>query len=51
MTGVQTCALPILKVQEAVLRNHEKYAGCTVHYVDEGIDTGIFSAVDRKSVV
>lgn len=29
-----------VKVQEAVLRNHEKYAGCTVHYVDEGIDTG-----------
>ena len=26
-----------VKVQEAVLRNHEKYAGCTVHYVDEGI--------------
>ena len=25
-----------VKVQEAVLRNHEKYAGCTVHYVDEG---------------
>lgn len=29
-----------VKVQEAVLRNHEKYAGCTVHYVDEGIDRG-----------
>ena len=29
-----------VKVQEAVLRNHEKYAGCTVHYVDSEIDTG-----------
>ncbi|MCS3231187.1 hypothetical protein NXW89_17290 [Bacteroides thetaiotaomicron] len=25
-----------VKVQEAILRNHEKYAGCTVHYVDSG---------------
>ena len=22
------------------MRNHEKYAGCTVHYVDSEIDTG-----------
>ena len=29
-----------VKVQEAILRNHEKYAGCTVHYVDSEIDTG-----------
>ena len=29
-----------VKVQEAVLRNREKYAGCTVHYVNVGIDTG-----------
>ena len=45
-----------VKVQEAVLRNHEKYAGCTVHYVDEGIDTGeiiiqkrIFVAEDESA--
>lgn len=29
-----------VKVQEAVLRNREKYAGCTVHYVNAEIDTG-----------
>ena len=29
-----------VKVQEAILRNNEKYAGCTVHYVDSEIDTG-----------
>lgn len=29
-----------VKVQEAVLKNREKYAGCTVHYVNAGIDTG-----------
>ena len=45
-----------VKVQEAVLRNHEKYAGCTVLYVDEGIDTGeiiiqkrIFVAEDESA--
>lgn len=27
-------------VQEAVMAAKEKYAGCTVHYVDEGIDGG-----------
>lgn len=29
-----------VKVQEAVMSNHEEFAGCTVHYVDSGIDTG-----------
>lgn len=27
-------------VQEAVLRSGAKYSGCTVHFVDEGCDTG-----------
>jgi len=27
-------------VQEAVMAAKEKYAGCTIHYVDEGIDSG-----------
>ena len=25
---------------KACMGNHEKYAGCTVHYVDSEIDTG-----------
>ena len=29
-----------VKVQEAVMAAHEKYAGCTVHYVDSTIDGG-----------
>lgn len=29
-----------VKVQEAVMANNEKFAGCTVHYVNSGIDTG-----------
>ena len=29
-----------VKVQEAVMAAKEKYAGCTVHFVDAGIDTG-----------
>jgi phosphoribosylglycinamide formyltransferase 1 len=29
-----------VKVQEAVMANKEKYAGCTIHYVNEGIDEG-----------
>lgn len=29
-----------LKCKKHILRNHEKYAGCTVHYVDSEIDTG-----------
>lgn len=28
------------KVHEAVMANHEKYTGCTIHYVTEGIDAG-----------
>lgn len=27
-------------VQEAVMANHETYAGCTIHYVTAGIDEG-----------
>lgn len=29
-----------MKVHEAVLNNKEKFSGATVHYVDEGTDTG-----------
>ena len=29
-----------VKVQEAVMAAHEEYGGCTVHYVEEGVDTG-----------
>ena len=29
-----------VKVQEAVMKNKEKFAGCTVHFVDEKIDGG-----------
>ena len=39
-----------VKVQEAVLRNHEKYAGCTVHYVEEIIiQKRIFVAEDESA--
>lgn len=29
-----------MKVHEAVIKNKEKESGCTVHFVDAGIDTG-----------
>tara|TARA_B110000305_G_C19042613_1_gene448918 strand:+ start:66 stop:296 length:231 start_codon:yes stop_codon:yes gene_type:complete len=29
-----------VKVQEAVIANKEKIAGCTIHYVNENIDKG-----------
>ena len=29
-----------VKVQEAVKQNNDEYAGCTIHFVDSGIDTG-----------
>ena len=29
-----------MKVHEAVIKNKEKESGCTIHYVDSGIDTG-----------
>lgn len=29
-----------VKVQEAVMAAHEEFGGCTVHYVEEGIDNG-----------
>lgn len=29
-----------VKVQEAVMRANEEYAGCTVHYVEAGVDEG-----------
>ena len=29
-----------VKVQEAVMKNKEKYTGCTVHYVDKSVDGG-----------
>ncbi|HKL43201.1 MAG TPA: phosphoribosylglycinamide formyltransferase [Clostridia bacterium] len=28
------------KVHQAVINNNEEYSGATIHYVDEGIDTG-----------
>jgi len=37
-----------VKVQEAVMEAKEKYAGCTVHYVNTGIDTG--DIILQKSV-
>ena len=29
-----------IKVHESVVANHEKESGCTVHFVDNNIDTG-----------
>ena len=29
-----------IKVHEAVIANKEKESGCTIHFVDNGIDTG-----------
>lgn len=42
-----------MKVHEAVLKNNEKETGMTIHYVDEGVDTGEILcqktvAVDRE---
>jgi phosphoribosylglycinamide formyltransferase-1 len=37
-----------VKVQEAVMANNEHFAGCTVHYVDAGIDTG--EIISQKQV-
>ena len=33
-------AFPGLHVQKAALRHGVKFSGCTVHFVDEGMDTG-----------
>jgi phosphoribosylglycinamide formyltransferase 1 len=37
-----------VKVQEAVMRAKEKLAGCTVHYVNEEVDTG--AIILQKSI-
>ena len=29
-----------VRVQESVMRNKEEFAGCTIHYVNEGVDEG-----------
>ena len=38
-----------VKVQEAVMENKEKYAGCSVHYVNEKIDGG--SVIFQKKIL
>lgn len=38
------------RVHEAVIANHEAFTGATVHYVDEGIDTGGIIAQERIPV-
>jgi len=37
-----------VKVQEAVMKNNEEYAGCTVHYVNDYIDGG--DTILQKSI-
>lgn len=39
-----------MKVHRAVIDNKEKYSGATVHYVDEGADTGEIIAQERVPV-
>ena len=39
------------KVHEAVLNAHEKYSGATVHYVDEGVDTGPIIMQEKVEVL
>ena len=38
------------KVHKAVIENNEKYSGATVHFVDEGIDTGEILMQTRVNV-
>lgn len=39
-----------LNVHKAVIESHEKISGCTVHYVDTGIDTGKIIAQRKVEV-
>ncbi len=39
-----------VKVHEAVLRNHEEYTGCTVHFVEERVDEGEIILQDRLKI-
>lgn len=40
-----------VRVQEAVQHAGEEYAGCSVHYVDEGVDSGEVIAQRRVKVI
>lgn len=39
-----------MKIHEAVIENKEKESGCTVHYVDSGIDTGEIIIQEKVNV-
>ncbi len=39
-----------MKVHEAVIANKEAFSGATVHYVDEGTDTGAIIAQEKVAV-
>ena len=39
-----------LNVHKAVMANKEKYSGCSVHYVDTGVDTGKVIASEKVKV-
>ena len=39
-----------MKVHEAVIANKEKESGCTIHFVDTGIDTGEIIINDKVPV-
>lgn len=39
-----------IKIHEAVIENKEKESGCTVHYVDTGIDTGEIIIQEKVNV-
>ena len=39
-----------IKIHEAVIKNKEKESGCTVHYVDTGIDTGEIIIQEKVTV-
>lgn len=38
-----------LNVHEEVLKNHEKETGCTLHYIEEGVDSG--KIIKQKKVL
>ena len=40
-----------IKVHEAVLNAGEKESGCTVHYVDTGVDSGEIIAQKKVAVL
>lgn len=39
-----------MKIHEAVIKNGENESGCTVHYVDSGIDTGEIIIQERVKI-